>query len=218
DLPFRNEELLVKVARLVERHQAEASIRESEERYRELFENANDIIYTHDLQGNFTSLNRSGERITGYSRAEAIRMNVADVIAPECLSLAREMMAQKASQRISTVYEIDIITKQGKSVRLEVSTRLIFSNGKPIGIQGIGRDLTERKHSEEVLRESQAYLAQQAQREAMTHRISQAIRCSLDSSEIYQTAVRELGSYLVVDRCSLFMRDDRAKCATNVAE
>ena len=185
---------------------------------RELFENANDIIYTHDLQGNFTSLNRSGERITGYSREETVLMNVADVIAPEYLNLAREMIAHKASEKVSTVYEIDIISKHGNRVRLEVSTRLIFSDGKPIGVQGIGRDLTERKHSEEALRESQAYLAQQAQREAMTHRISQAIRCSLDSREIYQTAVRELGSYLVVDRCSLFMRDDRAKCATNVAE
>ena len=218
DLPFRNEELLVKVARLVERHQAETAIRENEERYRELFENANDIIYTHDLQGNFTSLNRSGERITGYSRAEAATMNVADVIAPEYLSLARDMMAQKARQRISTVYEIDIITKQGQRVRLEVSTRLIFSNGKAIGIQGIGRDLTERKQSEEVLRESQALMAQQTEREAMTHRISQAIRCSLDSHEIYRTAVRELGSYLNVDRCSLYMRDERSKSATNVAE
>ena len=201
-----------------ENRRAEISIRESEERYRELFENANDIIYTHDLQGNFTSLNRSGERITGYSREEAVKMNIADVIAPEFLPLARDMMAQKASDRVSTVYEIDIIAKQGRRIRLEVSTRLIFSDGKPIGVQGIGRDLTERKHSEEALRESQAFLAQQAQREAMTHRISQAIRCSLDSREIYQTAVRELGAYLDVDRCSLFMRDDRAGCARNVAE
>lgn len=320
---------------ITENRRAEVSIRESEERYRELFENANDIIYTHDLQGNFTSLNRSGERITGYSREEAALMNVADVIAPEYLSLARDMIAHKASEKVSTVYELDIISKQGRRVRLEVSTRLIFSDGKPIGVQGIARDLTERKHSEAALKESQAFfnsfmdnspavafmkdaegryvyvnkpferlfgrpldflkgrtsfdwlppafaaethehdlrvlnsgpdevietvhtedgtphqwlvfkfptvdsagnkyvagvgvdiserrraeeaLAQQAQREAMTHRISQAIRCSLDSSEIYQTAVRELGSYLDVDRCSLFMRDDRAKCATNVAE
>jgi len=203
---------------VTENRRAEISIRESEERYRELFENANDIIYTHDLQGNFTSLNRSGERITGYSREEAALMNVADVIAPEYLGLAREMIAQKASQGVSTVYEIDIISKQGHRVRLEVSTRLIFSDGKPIGIQGIGRDLTERKQSEEVLRQSQAFLAQQAQRDAMTHRISQAIRCSLDSREIYQTAVRELGSYLDVDRCSLYMRDDRKGCATNAAE
>ncbi len=203
---------------ITETRRAEVSIRESEERYRELFENANDIIYTHDLQGNFTSLNRSGERITGYTREEAILINVADVIAPEYLNLAREMIAHKANEKVSTVYEIDIISKHGRRVRLEVSTRLIFSDGKPIGVQGIARDLTERKHSEEVLRENQAFLAQQAQREAMTHRISQAIRCSLDSREIYQTAVKELGSYLTVDRCSLFMRDDRAKCALNVAE
>ena len=166
---------------ITENRRAEISIRESEERYRELFENANDIIYTHDLQGNFTSLNRSGERITGYSREEATLLNVADVIAPEYLSLARDMIAQKTTQGVSTVYEIDIISKQGRRVRLEVSTRLIFSDGKPIGVQGIARDLTERKQSEQVLRESQAFMAQQAQREAMTHRISQAIRCSLDS-------------------------------------
>ena len=214
DLPFRNEELLVKVARLVERHRSQKAIKESEERYRELFENANDIIYTHDLQGNFTSLNRTGERITGYSREEAAKMNVADVIAPEYLNLAREMIARKASEKVSTVYEIDIISKQGRRVRLEVSTRLIFSDGKPVGVQGIARDLTERKHSERA----EEALAQQAQREAMIHRISQAIRCSLDPFEIYKTAVRELGSYLNVDRCSLFMRDARRKCVTNVAE
>jgi PAS domain S-box-containing protein len=203
---------------ITENRRAEASIRESEERYRELFENANDIIYTHDLQGNFTSLNRSGERITGYSREEVATMNVADVIAPEYLNLAREMIARKANEKVSTVYEIDIMSKPGRRVRLEVSTRLIYSDGKPVGVQGIARDLTERKHSEEALRESQVFLAQQAQREEMTHRISQAIRCSLDSHEIYQTAVRELGAYLEVDRCSLFMRDDRAQSAKNVAE
>ena len=104
DLPFRNEELLVKVARLIERHHADEMIRESEERYRELFENANDIIYTHDLQGNFTSLNRTGERITGYSREETLKMNVADVIAPEHLNLARDMIAHKAAENVSTVY------------------------------------------------------------------------------------------------------------------
>src|SRR5690349_19706346 len=156
DLPFRNEELLVKVARLVERHHADAIVRESEERYRELFENANDIIYTHDLQGNFTSLNRTGERITGYSREETVRMNVADVIAPEYLNLAREMIAHKAAENVSTVYEIDIISKKGRRVRLEVSTRLILRDGKPVGVQGIARDLTERKYSEEALRETQA--------------------------------------------------------------
>ncbi|HKO99768.1 MAG TPA: PAS domain S-box protein [Pyrinomonadaceae bacterium] len=196
---------------ITDNKKAQQAVQENEERYRELFENANDIIYTHDLAGNFTSLNRSGEQITGFSREEATSMNIVNVLAPEYIPVARKMIVRKTDAQAPTVYELEIITKNKRRVRLEVSTRLIYKDGKPVGVQGIGRDLTERKRSEEVL-------AQQSQREAMTHRMSQAIRCSLDSSEIFRTAVQELGSYLKADRCSLFMRDGRGNCATNVAE
>jgi len=71
EIPFRHEEFLVKVARLSERRRMDQALKDSEERYRalangyaELFENANDIIYTHDLKGNFTSLNKVGELVT----------------------------------------------------------------------------------------------------------------------------------------------------------
>ena len=74
---------------------AQQALQNNEQRYRELFENANDIIYTHDLAGNFTSLNRSGETLTGYSREEATRMNIADVLAPEYVAVARQMMAKE---------------------------------------------------------------------------------------------------------------------------
>ena len=187
-------------ADITENRKAQQALRENEQRYRELFENANDIIYTHTLQGNFTSLNRTGQEITGYSLAEALRMNIVDVLAPEYLNIARQMIAQKTDGKNPTVYELEIIAKNGRRVRLEVSTRLCYQEGKPAGVQGIGRDLTDRKRSEEAL-------AQQSQREAMTHRISQAIRCSLDSTEIFRTAVQELGSYLNADRCSLFIKE-----------
>ena len=196
---------------ITENRKAQNALQENEERYRELFENANDLIYTHDLLGNFTSLNRSGEKLTGYSREEAIGMNIADVLAPEYLAIARQMMGHKTDNQGSTVYELEIITKTGRRVRLEVSTRLIHRDGQAVGVQGVGRDLTERKRSEEAL-------AQQAQREAMTHRISQAIRCSLDSSEIFHTAVNELGSHLKADRCSLFIKDEKTNRVRNVAE
>jgi PAS domain S-box-containing protein len=196
---------------ITDHRKAQQALRQNEQRYRELFENANDIIYTHTLTGNFTSLNRSGEDLTGYSCAEALRMNIIDVLAPDYVSVARQMLAQKTNQRTPTVYELEIITKDERRVRLEVSTRLVYLDGKPVGVQGIGRDLTERKRSEEAL-------AQQAEREAMTHRISQAIRCSLDSSEIFSTAVQELGSYLNADRCSLFIKDDTRSHAVNAAE
>jgi PAS domain S-box-containing protein len=49
-------------------------LRESEERYRNLFENANDLIYVHDLKGNYLSINKATERVFGYAREEALRM------------------------------------------------------------------------------------------------------------------------------------------------
>ncbi len=138
-----------------ERKLDEEELRESEERYRDLFENANDLIYTHDLRGNFTSLNQAGERITGYTRDEALTMNIAQVVAPESLANAREMTAKKLAADSSTTYEIDVIAKDGRRVALELSTRLIQKKGLPIGVQGIGRDITERRRTEEALRVSE---------------------------------------------------------------
>jgi diguanylate cyclase (GGDEF)-like protein/PAS domain S-box-containing protein len=136
----------------------EELLRQSEERYRELFENANDIVYTHDLAGNFTSLNKAAERITGYSREEALKMNFADVIAPEELDKARRMVQRKVAENVSTTYEIEVVTKNNERVPLEVSTRLIYQDGAPVAVQGIARDITDRKHAERMLRESEMRL------------------------------------------------------------
>lgn len=140
---------------VTERKLAEEAIRESENRYRDLFENANDLIYTHDLRGNFTSLNRAGEQITGYSREEALTMNISQVVAPSSVEMARQMTMKKLSEEVSTTYEIDIIAKDGRRVSLELSTRLMYEKGVPNGVQGIGRDITERKRQEDALKESE---------------------------------------------------------------
>jgi|CXWL01.1.fsa_nt_gi diguanylate cyclase (GGDEF)-like protein/PAS domain S-box-containing protein len=137
---------------ITERKDAEEAMRKNEERYRDLFENANDLIYTHDLNGNFTSLNRAGEVITGYPREEALRMNIAQVVAPEFLEFARTMTARKVVDERPTTYELEIISKQGNRVTLELSTRLIVSSdGMPVGVQGVARDITDRRHAEDSL-------------------------------------------------------------------
>ena len=133
---------------------AEARYR-SEQRFRELVENANDIIYTHDLDGNFTSLNKAGERISGYSRYEAFHKNIADVVAPEYLEVAQNMIASKNAGENPTVYEIEIISKEGRRITLEVSTTLLYLEEEPVGIQGIARDVTQRKAAEAALKESE---------------------------------------------------------------
>jgi PAS domain S-box-containing protein len=143
---------------ITERKQAEEALRASEDHYRDLFENANDIIYTVDLDGNLTGLNGATERISGYTRAEALRMNLAQIIVPEKaeqavrgLNLAREGVAPPTA-------EWAIITKDGRRVLLEVTFRVITEGGKPVGIQGIARDITERKQAEDRIRESQRFL------------------------------------------------------------
>ena len=127
------------------------SLKESEARFRDLFENANDLIYTHDLNGNFTSLNRAGERITGYSRDEALNMQISAVVAPEYLEYAQRMTMRRLDGELPASYELEIIAKDGHRVMLELSARLIYKNGEPVGVQGIGRDITSRRHAEEQL-------------------------------------------------------------------
>jgi PAS domain S-box-containing protein len=146
---------LVMAADVTEQKRAQAAVVESEERYRELIENANDIIYTHDLKGNFTSLNKVGEIVTGYSCEEALQMNIGDVLAPNSIDVARQMLARKAEERIATVYELDIFSKKGARVALEVSTRLIYSGGLPVGVQGMARDITARKAAEAAVKDSE---------------------------------------------------------------
>jgi len=140
---------------ITEHRNIELALQESERRYRDLFENANDIIYTHDLQGNFSSINRAAQKITGYSAREALRMNISQILVPEYLPKAQRMITDKLKGRGPTTYELEILSKNGERVPIEVSTRLILRDGEPAGIQGIARDITERKRAEINLRESE---------------------------------------------------------------
>jgi PAS domain S-box-containing protein len=142
---------------------AEEALRESEARYRDLFENANDIIYTHDLEGRITSVNRRAEKIFGYTREEVLGRSAAEWVPPEYHQTMQEALRRKlAGEATPTVYELEIICKDGRRVPVEVSSRLILRDGKPVGVQGIARDISERKRAEQVQRESEERFRQLA--------------------------------------------------------
>src|SRR3954470_25068342 len=82
-------------------------------------------------------------------------MNIVDVLAPNSVDVARQMLARKTEEKIATVYELDIFAKDGRRVALEVSTRLMHSAGAPVGVQGMARDITDRKAAEEAVKESE---------------------------------------------------------------
>ena len=138
------------------RRLVENALRESENRYRELFENANDILYTHDLQGNFTSVNRAAESITGYSRLEALQMNINQVVAPESLAEATAKLRRLLEGDAPEGYELEIIAKDGRRVPVEIRTSVTYRGGRPCGFQGSARDITGRRTAENALRQAEA--------------------------------------------------------------
>ena len=142
-------------ASVAERSRAETAAQESEERYRELLENANDIIYVHDLDGNFISWNRKAEDLSGYKMSETKALRITDLVAPEDLALAEEMLAKKLTGQGGAPYTLRLVAKNGDRHEVEVSSRLLYENGQATGVQGIARDLTERRRLEAELLQAQ---------------------------------------------------------------
>ncbi len=132
---------------------AEAALRESEERYRDFFENAKEAYYVHDLQGRYTSVNRAAEKLCGYSREEIIGKTFADFLPPEQFDAVAEFLCKKLAQEGETTYETELITREGCRVPIEVSSHLIYDHREGVAVQGTVRDITQRRWSEERLRE-----------------------------------------------------------------
>ncbi|MGE5049764.1 MAG: PAS domain-containing protein, partial [Deltaproteobacteria bacterium] len=125
---------------------------------RELVENASDIVYAHDLDGRFTWVNRACERITGYSRDEVLRMRIWDLVAPEY----RATLEKNLTGDMQT-FEVEVVTRDGRRVPLELKSRLVHRGHMPVGVQGIARDVTERQKTAQALRESEERYALAAQ-------------------------------------------------------
>jgi PAS domain S-box-containing protein len=136
------------------RHNTEEALRASEERFRELFENANDVIFLHDLKGKILEINRAAEHLTGYSRTEVLGKNFDELVAAEARSVVLDIIRSHLGGSAPQHYELPVIAKDGKLRFLEVSTRITYRRGHPVAIQGIGRDITERKQAQQRLLES----------------------------------------------------------------
>jgi PAS domain S-box-containing protein len=135
---------------ITERKAAERAQAESEQRYRTLVDNANDIVATLDLEGRFTSVNPAIERILGYTPHELIGTPIDSLVPSEHHAMQNEVLQRKLDGEPSTQYELEILAKgSGKRVTLDVKSRLIYSeDGKPLAIHSIARDITERKEAD----------------------------------------------------------------------
>jgi diguanylate cyclase (GGDEF)-like protein/PAS domain S-box-containing protein len=135
-----------------ERKRAEQALAESEERYRDLFENARDGIFTYDLNGGLVSTNRRFAEMCGYTLAE-----MTGVSADKLFPVASHHAAAEGMARIfrgeSSSFEVDILRKDGQLAPLDIAARIIVdAAGRPVFAQGIARDISERRQAEETIR------------------------------------------------------------------
>ncbi len=137
----------VRVARdVTSRWRAEERLAQSERRYRELAESANDIIYTHDLDGNFLYVNPAAVRILGYSQEQLSHMSFWDIVADESMATAREYVqclldGKPREEQI----ELRMSCEDGSVVIVQLSANLLRRAGQSEAVHGIARDVTAEK-------------------------------------------------------------------------
>jgi PAS domain S-box-containing protein len=141
---------------VTERKRAEEAIRGSEKRYKQVIENAVDIIYTTDANGNFTHANPAALTTTGYSLEELQRFNYLDLILPEHRDkVSKIYISQFRERQAATYVEFPFFNKSGDVLWFGQNASLVIEREKPVGFHIIARDITERKRVEQALRESE---------------------------------------------------------------
>ena len=138
---------------ITDRKRTEEALRESEERYRTLIENANDLVFTLDLDFRITSANPAVKPLLGYDPEEMTGTQLSQYVPAEQLAKHKEMLRRKLAGETSTTrYEMQVVGRSGQVRTLETNSRLSYDrDGKPNAIHAIARDVTERKKYEEHL-------------------------------------------------------------------
>lgn len=137
-----------------ERKQIEEALRESEEKYRNIFENVQDVFYQVDMEGNFFEVSPSIKNFVGYEPDEIIGSPIERLYA--CATDRRITLDNLLKNGQVTDYEIDFKTRSGIIRHASLNAQLIYDDkGNPVHIDGFIRDLTQRKLADKALRESE---------------------------------------------------------------
>jgi hypothetical protein len=142
-------------ADITERKAAENALRRSEQRYRDLVESARDVIFTISPEGVITSLNPVFETLTGWPRAAWVGKDFGPLLHPEDLPAGLDRVRSVIGGAAPPPFEIRVQRQGGGHLTVELTATPQVQEGRVVGVLGVARDVTERKKSEEALRESE---------------------------------------------------------------
>ena len=133
--------------------QAQEALRQSEENYHSLFDEAPVMIHVVDQTGRIVDANLAEQATLGYNREELTGMSLADLVVPELLPLTQAAFRRVMQGETVLAYETVLMTKDGRTIDVEVSATPRVVDGQVVSARAIMRDITARKQTEAALRQ-----------------------------------------------------------------
>jgi PAS domain S-box-containing protein len=155
-----------------ERKHAERALRESEARYRDLFDNASDLVCATDREGHFLYVNRAWHEGTGYSDSELAALRFGDLVHPESRPRCAEVMARALAGETLTHVELTLVPRSGIPIVVEGNLSGARQADGSVTLRGIYRDITERKRVDEQLRRAERMQAAGRLAGGMAHEVN----------------------------------------------
>jgi len=134
---------------------ARRALEEREQKYRDLFDNATDILYTFDTKGHVTSVNRAAEDLTGLRASEIVGRHFTDFVPAEYVGAMRERFQRELTGQPTGIAELEILGAGGSRIPIEIRSRPVMRDGHLQEIHGTARDIRDRKAMERELTRTQ---------------------------------------------------------------
>ena len=139
---------------ITQRKQMEEVLQESEEKYRSLVEHAYDAIMIADFEGNLLEVNKKTEELLGYTKEELLDINISQIHPGEELGKVERAFREMVEGKPSSLLDTKVLRKDGETAPIDISGGVITYGGRQV-VQGIFRDITERKLMEEALKQTE---------------------------------------------------------------
>lgn len=176
-------------------------LQESQERLKDIYEKTNDLIYTMDFEGNFTSVNPIGEKWLGYKYNNLESKNMSEFITHDSAKRAIENIRKKLKgDSTQTSYEIEVFTQSGMKMTLEVNSFLRYKNEQPIEVFGIARDITERKKHEEFIQSS--LMEKKSLNKEMHHRVKNNLQMIISLMKMHNKKTDDIATKHILNDIS----------------
>jgi PAS domain S-box-containing protein len=215
ELKKANEELQ---SEILEHKKTEELFRASEEKYRLLFDNSFEVIYSIDRQLTVVSVSPSVERALGYKPAELIGRPIhgLNLMPQKCMELAFSNILRVFGGESIPSSEYEFIAKDGTTKIGQVSGAPLFRNGQVVGLISIARDITEAKKVEELLRRNEKEAQRLAEENRIMAEIGRIITSSLNLDEVYKPFAEQVNSLVPFDRIVINMIDTQKDTVVNI--